>query len=329
MKIYAGCDHAGLELKTELVGHLAAAGHEVIDLGTRTEDVTDYPDWAARVGRAVREDKAARGLIVCGSGVGVSIVANKMPGIRAIDAWNVESARLSREHNDTNVLCLGQRLIPPPEAKAILDAWLTAEFEHGRHVRRLVKIAALERGEGLEVAVERQLELFVRDKIASRVASRGQVKAPVDPAARAFVEAFANDAPTNPALALAAFLTAVAKQGRTHICVALAPEVAQLGPDLRSALAAAGSLAVEVVPGAALSPADVHADDRGFILLGGTPDAPAVDPRAVDALRMAGHPVLERLLERQLDSRAAAAGELAVWEFAAAVVAASFGAKPL
>ncbi len=144
-KIYAGSDHAGFALRHRLVDHLRAAGHTVEDLGTTTEASCDYPDYAAAVGRAVSREAGAVGLLVCGTGMGVCIAANKVPGVRAVDAWNVEVARISRAHNDANVLCLGARTLGENEALAIADAWLAAPFDGGeRHSRRLEKIRALE-----------------------------------------------------------------------------------------------------------------------------------------------------------------------------------------
>jgi RpiB/LacA/LacB family sugar-phosphate isomerase len=143
-KLFAGSDHAGFDLRQRLVAHLRHRGYEVHDLGTPTTASTDYPDWAAAVGRAVRGEPGTRGLLVCGSGLGVCIAANKIQGVRAVDAWSVESARLSRAHNDANVLCVGARLVSEAEALAIVDTWLTTPFEGGRHEQRLAKIAALE-----------------------------------------------------------------------------------------------------------------------------------------------------------------------------------------
>jgi ribose 5-phosphate isomerase B len=142
--LFTGSDHAGFELRQRLVAHLRRLGHEVQDLGTPSTASTDYPDWAAAVGRAVREQPGALGLLVCGSGIGVCIAANKVHGVRAVDAWNVESARLSRAHNDANVLCVGARLVSEAEATSIVDAWLATPFEGGRHEGRVAKIAALE-----------------------------------------------------------------------------------------------------------------------------------------------------------------------------------------
>ena len=112
-KIAAGCDHAGLALKQELVNYLKELGHEVIDLGTKTPDRVDYPDYGAVVGRAVAGGDADLGLLVCGSGIGIGIAANKIPGVRAATIHDVTSAHLAREHNNANIICLGERLIGP------------------------------------------------------------------------------------------------------------------------------------------------------------------------------------------------------------------------
>jgi ribose 5-phosphate isomerase B len=147
-KIYAGSDHAGFSLRHRLVEHLRAAGHTVEDLGTASEASCDYPDYAAAVGRAVGGEAGAVGLLICGTGMGVCIAANKIRGVRAVDAWNVEAAKISRAHNDANVLCLGARTLAEGDAVAIADAWLAAPFDGGeRHTRRVEKIAALETAE--------------------------------------------------------------------------------------------------------------------------------------------------------------------------------------
>ena len=143
-KIYAGSDHAGFTLRRRLVDHLRGRGHLVEDLGPATDASCDYPTFAAAVARAVREDAGALGLLVCGTGLGVCIAANKIRGVRAVDVWNVEGAKQSRAHNDANVLCLGERLVPAAEAIAIVDTWLATPFEAGRHARRVAQISALE-----------------------------------------------------------------------------------------------------------------------------------------------------------------------------------------
>jgi len=143
-KIYAGSDHAGFTLRRRLVDHLRGRGHLVEDLGPATDASCDYPTFAAAVARAVRDDAGALGLLVCGTGLGVCIAANKIRGVRAVDVWNVEGAKQSRAHNDANVLCLGERLVPAAEAIAIVDTWLATPFEAGRHARRVAQISALE-----------------------------------------------------------------------------------------------------------------------------------------------------------------------------------------
>jgi ribose 5-phosphate isomerase B len=149
-KLFTGSDHAGFELRGRMVAHLRALGFEVEDLGSPSAESTDYPDWAAAVGRAVRDHAGTLGVLVCGTGLGVCISANKIHGVRAVDVWSVESARLSRAHNDANVLCVGARLVPEAMAFTIVDAWLDTEFEGGRHARRVGKIAALEIEEARE-----------------------------------------------------------------------------------------------------------------------------------------------------------------------------------
>jgi ribose 5-phosphate isomerase B len=144
LKIYVSSDHAGLELRKVLVGHARRRGIVVEDLGSATDEPRDYPDEAVRVCRRVEAEDGSRGLLICGSGVGMCIAANKVAGIRAVDAWSVESARLSRAHNDTNVLCLGARLIGPEDASAIMDVWLDTAFDGGRHAVRVARLHDIE-----------------------------------------------------------------------------------------------------------------------------------------------------------------------------------------
>jgi ribose 5-phosphate isomerase B len=144
MMIALGADHAGFALKQDLKSWLAGRGVEVLDFGTHSTASVDYPDFAVAVGRAVQEGRAERGVLVCGSGVGMAIAANKVPGIRAAVAVDVETARLCRAHNDTNVLTLGARITGAEAAVDIVQAWLEAEFEGGRHARRVAKLAELE-----------------------------------------------------------------------------------------------------------------------------------------------------------------------------------------
>lgn len=142
-RIAAGSDHAGYHLKSALVAHLAELGHEIVDVGTDSTERVDYPDFGAAVGRAVASGEAELGLCVCGSGIGIGIAANKVPGVRAATVHDVTSAHLAREHNDANVVCMGERLIGPEVAKEALVAFLDAEFEGGRHAGRVAKIDAL------------------------------------------------------------------------------------------------------------------------------------------------------------------------------------------
>jgi ribose 5-phosphate isomerase B len=145
MRIALGSDHAGYDLKALLVSTLTSWGHEVVDLGTTgSEESVDYPDFGAAVGRAVAHGTCELGVAVCGSGIGVSIAANKVPGVRAALAHDATSARLAREHNHANVLCLGARLIGAPVAVDALEAWLSATPGEGRHLRRIEKLTALD-----------------------------------------------------------------------------------------------------------------------------------------------------------------------------------------
>ena len=130
-------------MKEALSTHLREAGHEVVDCGTDSHDRVDYPDFGAAVGRAVRDGDAEGGLCVCGSGIGIAMAANKIAGIRAATVHDATSARLAREHNDANVICIGERLVGPAVALEALDAWLGATFEGGRHVGRVRKLDSL------------------------------------------------------------------------------------------------------------------------------------------------------------------------------------------
>ncbi len=144
MKIAIGADHAGFPLKEQLRDRLTREGHQVVDYGTHGSDSTDYPDYAAPVARDVASGRADRGILVCSTGVGMSIAANKIPGVRAALGTNLEEVRLVRGHNDANVLTLGARYTAPEEAGALVEEFLSAEFEGGRHARRVGKITALE-----------------------------------------------------------------------------------------------------------------------------------------------------------------------------------------
>jgi RpiB/LacA/LacB family sugar-phosphate isomerase len=146
MNIAIGADHGGFQLKVVLVEHLKKLGHGVLDLGTYDENAVDYPDYARVVARAVLDKKAGRGILICGSGVGANVTANKFPGIRAAVCHDTYSAHQGVEHDDMNVLCLGARIVGRELAKEIVRAFLDATFTgEGRHVRRLGKIAAIEK----------------------------------------------------------------------------------------------------------------------------------------------------------------------------------------
>ncbi|MEK7403810.1 MAG: ribose 5-phosphate isomerase B [Acidobacteriota bacterium] len=144
MKFALGADHAGFRLKEDLRERLVRQGHEVVDHGTNSSDSCDYPDYAALVARDVAAGRADRGLLVCATGVGMSMAANKVRGVRAALGTSPEQVRLTRAHNDANVLTLGARFTAAAAAGALLDVFLETPFDGGRHARRLGKIAALE-----------------------------------------------------------------------------------------------------------------------------------------------------------------------------------------
>jgi ribose 5-phosphate isomerase B len=148
MKLAIGADHAGFMVKGELANWLRTkegGGHQILDVGTISEDSVDYPDFAQQVALAVSRKRAAKGILFCGTGIGMAIAANKIHGIRAAVAWTPEIAGLASEHNGANVLCLPARFVSYPNAKKIVKAFLTTPFGGGRHLRRIKKIAALDR----------------------------------------------------------------------------------------------------------------------------------------------------------------------------------------
>jgi ribose 5-phosphate isomerase B len=147
MRIAIGSDHAGFDLKQKVAPILEQAGHEVVDVGTDSEESTDYPLYASAAARMVAEGGAERAVLVCGSGVGVSIVANKVEGVRAVNAHDPEEAEMSRRHNDANVLALAGRRLEEDDVRPIVERFLGTQFEGGRHERRVGQIAAVERGE--------------------------------------------------------------------------------------------------------------------------------------------------------------------------------------
>ena len=146
MTIAVACDHGGFPLKAKIIETVGAAGHEVLDLGTNSAEPVDYPDFAAAAGRAVLDGRATRAIIVCGSGVGASVAANKLVGIRSGVCHDVYSAHQAVEHDDMNVLALGARVIGDELAADLVRTFLAAQYTGApRHVRRLAKVAALER----------------------------------------------------------------------------------------------------------------------------------------------------------------------------------------
>ena len=144
MKIGVGSDHGGYALKTVVAQRLRDLGHDVQDFGTYSLDSVDYPDFARLVARAVAGGECERGVLCCGTGIGVSIAANKIHGIRAALCGDSYSARMSRQHNNANILCMGGRVLGDGLALDIVDVWLATEFEGGRHERRVSKIAQIE-----------------------------------------------------------------------------------------------------------------------------------------------------------------------------------------
>jgi len=145
MRLALSADHAGFQMKDDLVRHLSEAGHEVLDLGTNSPAAVDYPDSAEAVALAVREGRAERGIIVCGSGAGVSVAANKVPGIRAAVCHDCYTAHQAVEHDDLNVLCLGSRVVGIAVALEIVSTFLAARFSgEPRHARRLNKVLEIE-----------------------------------------------------------------------------------------------------------------------------------------------------------------------------------------
>ncbi|MFP4105082.1 MAG: ribose 5-phosphate isomerase B [Phycisphaerae bacterium] len=140
MKLAVGCDHAGFEYKERIKQHLVDNGHEVEDFGTDSSESVDYPDFIRPTAEAVASGRCERGFVFGGSGNGEAIVSNRVPGIRCAIAWDLRSARLSRRHNDANMLSMGQRMLAIEEALEIVDLWMQTEFEGGRHQRRIDKI---------------------------------------------------------------------------------------------------------------------------------------------------------------------------------------------
>ena len=177
MRIAVGSDHAGYRLKRAMGRELARLGHDVLDLGCGSDRTrVDYPDYAVRVARAVATGRCARGVLACGTGIGMAMAANKVRGIRAAVCWDVLSARLAGEHNAANVLCVGGRMVTAVRGAAMLRAWLNALPKGGRHARRVRKIMALEKAGGLKAAPTRDKpRIGTRERVRStrRVHVRG------------------------------------------------------------------------------------------------------------------------------------------------------------
>lgn len=146
-KIALASDHAGFHGKEAIKKTLDEMGLSYQDFGTYSQDSVDYPDYAESVAKAVAKGDFDSGVLVCGSGIGMEIAANKVPGIRAALAWNEETARVSRSHNDANIVAIGERTTPPETIDQIVRTFLTTEFDGGRHARRIEKIAKLEKGD--------------------------------------------------------------------------------------------------------------------------------------------------------------------------------------
>ena len=144
MKIAIACDHGALALKNTLIAHLSKQGHEVVNFGTDTLDSCAYPDFAAKAAQAVADGTCEKGIVLCTTGIGVSITANKVKGIRCALLSDVMSARMTREHNDTNMMAIGAGVVGQMLALEIVDTWLNTEFTGGRHQRRIDKMMALE-----------------------------------------------------------------------------------------------------------------------------------------------------------------------------------------
>ncbi|MGN1195666.1 MAG: ribose 5-phosphate isomerase B [Acutalibacteraceae bacterium] len=144
MKIAIGCDHVGYELKKRVIDHLTEKGHQVVDFGTDSNERTDYPIYGEKAANAVASGECERGIVICGTGIGISISANKVKGIRCVVCSEPYSALLSRQHNDTNMLAFGSRVVGGDLALMIVDAWLSGEYEGGRHARRVQMISDIE-----------------------------------------------------------------------------------------------------------------------------------------------------------------------------------------
>ncbi len=144
MRFYIGTDHAGIDLKDATVAMLRSKGHEVEDLGPYNKDRVDYPDYAVKVCESVLKNAGTQGILICGSGIGMSMSANRFHGIRAALCHDAYTAQMARNHNDANILCFGERVVGQGVAESIVDSWIASSFEGGRHCGRVDKIEAIE-----------------------------------------------------------------------------------------------------------------------------------------------------------------------------------------
>ncbi|MRJ03425.1 MAG: ribose 5-phosphate isomerase B [Epsilonproteobacteria bacterium] len=144
MRLYIASDHAGFHVKEFVKGLFTERGYEVVDLGPESDDRVDYPDFAAKVARAVAQEEGSQGVLICGTGIGMSIAANKIRGIRAAEVHDYYTAQMARAHNDANILCFGERVVGKGVIESIVEAWCSTPFEGGRHAQRVEKIMALE-----------------------------------------------------------------------------------------------------------------------------------------------------------------------------------------
>ncbi len=144
MRIAIGSDHRGYHLKEKLAGILRLKGHDVVDVGTSLTESVDYPDFAAEVAQQVSDGGTERGILICGTGIGMAITANKYPGVRAAPCTDEVTAEISRRHNDLNVLCLSADMLSPRSVERMVQVWVETDFEGGRHQRRVEKISAIE-----------------------------------------------------------------------------------------------------------------------------------------------------------------------------------------
>jgi len=144
MKFYIATDHAGVDLKDYTVELLKQKGHEVVDLGPFDKERVDYPDYAVKVAQSVLTDTSSQGILICGSGIGMSMAANRFHGIRAALCHDAYTAQVARQHNDANILCFGERIVGRGVAESIIDSWLASSFEGGRHCGRVEKIESIQ-----------------------------------------------------------------------------------------------------------------------------------------------------------------------------------------